>query len=88
MYTRRNEGLFQGVAPGIGAGTAAAQTKGSTALAYGFGSVPLGAHLVGGVGVYSPLRIDSEWATPDQYAGRFLATSSKIQADRSCSIAP
>ena len=79
-YSRRNEALFQGLGPGIGAGTAAAQTKASTTLAYGFASVPLGAHLVSGAGIYEPLRLDSEWATPDQYAGRFLATSSRIKA--------
>jgi long-chain fatty acid transport protein len=79
-YTRRNEELFQGLAPGIAAGTAAAQTKGATTLAYGFGSVPLGTRLVSGIGIYSPLRIDSEWAVPDAYAGRFLATSSQIKA--------
>jgi long-subunit fatty acid transport protein len=42
--------------------------------------VPLGAHLVSGVGIYSPLRIDSEWANPNLYAGRFLATQSQIKA--------
>jgi long-chain fatty acid transport protein len=79
-YTRRNEELFQGFAPGIGAGTAAQQTKTNTTLAYGFGSAPLGAHLVSGIGVYSPIHAGSEWAAPDQYAGRFLATQSQIKA--------
>jgi long-chain fatty acid transport protein len=79
-YTRRNEELFQGFTPGIAQGSAAQQTKANTTLAYGFGSVPLGAHLVSGVGIYSPLRIDSEWAAPAQYAGRFLATRSQIKA--------
>src|ERR1051325_11574871 len=79
-YTRRNEALFQGLAPGIGAGTAAQQTKASTTLAYGFVSAPLGPHIVSGVGIYSPLRLDSEWAAPDQFAGRFIATRSQIKA--------
>lgn len=78
-YGRRNEGLFQGLPPGIGAGTTGEQKKGSTILPYGFVSVPMGKHLVSGVGIYSPLRIESEWATPDQYAGRFSATSSRIE---------
>src|SRR6266568_1054012 len=35
-YTRRNEGLFQGLAPGIAAGTASEQTKVGTTLPYVF----------------------------------------------------
>jgi long-chain fatty acid transport protein len=78
-YVRRGEGLFQGLPPGIAAGTTAAQVKGGTTLPFVFGTVPLGAHLVSGIGIYSPLRIESQWATPDTYAGRFLAASSRIE---------
>jgi len=79
-YTRRGEGLFQGLAPGIAAGTAAEQKKSGTALPFAFVTLPVGGHVVSGVGLYSPLRIDSEWAAPEQYAGRFLATRSRIEA--------
>jgi long-chain fatty acid transport protein len=78
-YTRRAEGLFQGLPPGIAGGTTGEQKKGSTTLPYAFGTLPLGAHLVSGIGIYSPLRMESEWATPETYAGRFIATNSRIQ---------
>jgi long-chain fatty acid transport protein len=78
-YTKHAEGLFQGLPPGIAAGTAAKQQSASTTLPFLFGTAPLGGHLVSGIGIYSPLRIDSKWATPETYAGRFLATSSLIQ---------
>jgi long-chain fatty acid transport protein len=78
-YTKRAEGLFQGLPPGIAAGTAAAEKSGATTLPFGFAAVPLGPHLVSGVGIYSPLRFESNWAAPDTYAGRFLATRSRIE---------
>jgi long-chain fatty acid transport protein len=78
-YTKHAEGLFQGLPPGIGAGTAAKQESGSTTLPFVFGTAPLGGHLVSGIGIYSPLRIESKWAAPQTYAGRFLATRSLIQ---------
>jgi long-chain fatty acid transport protein len=78
-YNRRAEGLFQGLPPGVAAGMTAEQKKGGTTLPFVFITLPLGAHLVSGVGIYSPLRIESVWATPDTYAGRFLATSSRIE---------
>lgn len=79
-YARRAEGLFQGFTPGIGAGTASEQKKSSTMLPFGFVSAPLGAHLVTGLGVYQPLRIDSQWSDPATFAGRAFATSSRIEA--------
>jgi long-chain fatty acid transport protein len=77
-YSKTAEGLFQGFTPGIAGGTAAEQETGSATLPFGFVTVPIGAKIVSGIGVYKPLRIDSQWADPGAYAGRFLATSSKI----------
>jgi long-chain fatty acid transport protein len=77
-YTKRAEGLFQGLPPGIAAGTTAAQKSGTATLPFVFGTAPFGAHLVSGIGIYSPLRIESNWTAPDTYAGRFLATRSRI----------
>jgi len=79
-HARLGEGLFQGFSPGIAAGTAAEQKKASTTLPFAFASAPIGAHLVSGVGIYTPLRIDSEWADGATYAGRFLATRSRIES--------
>jgi long-chain fatty acid transport protein len=76
--TKPNELLYQGLAPGAGAGTAAEQTTKTTTLPFLFATVPLGKHFVTGASLYTPLRIDSEWRDPASYAGRFLATSSRL----------
>src|ERR1044071_6359349 len=76
---RAGQVLFQGTAPGIAAGTTGEQKTPLMTLPYAFLTAPLGKRLVSGVGIYSPYREQSEWATPSSYAGRFLATRSRIE---------
>jgi len=75
---RAGQVLFQGTSPGIAAGTTGEQKTPLMTLPYAFLTAPLGKYLVSGVGIYSPYREQSEWATPSSYAGRFLATRSRI----------
>src|ERR1044071_5427135 len=75
-----NNSLYQGLPPGVGAGTAAQQVTPKTVQPQAFLSLPLGASLVFGTGFYHPFRMQTEWASPSQFAGRFTATSSRIDA--------
>lgn len=75
-----NESLYQGLPPGIGAGTAAEQTTPQTLQPHAFASLPVGAHAVFGTGFYHPFHMSTEWASPSQFAGRFDATSSSVEA--------
>jgi len=71
---------FQGVSPGIGAGTTGEQKSKMVTLPYAFLTAPLGARAVSGLGAYAPYRLRSEWADPNVFSGRYLATSSEIEA--------
>lgn len=75
-----NESLYQGLPPGVGAGTASRQTTPRTNLPHAFLALPVRKHAVFGIGYYHPFRMQTEWAAPDQFAGRFVATSSMIEA--------
>jgi len=77
---RANQVLFQGTAPGLGAGTTGEQKTPLLTMPYAFITVPLGGRIVSGIGLYSPYRAQSDWATPGTYAGRFMATRSRIEA--------
>jgi long-chain fatty acid transport protein len=74
-----NQSLYQGLPPGVGAGTASQQTTPRTIQPHAFVALPLGAHAVFGTGFYHPFRMHTEWAAPDQFAGRFVATSSEVE---------
>lgn len=75
-----NESLYQGLPPGPGAGTAAEQTTPRTLLPHAFIALPLGANAVFGTGFYHPFAMHTDWKKPDVFAGRFVATSSNIDA--------
>jgi long-chain fatty acid transport protein len=74
-----NESLYQGLPPGIGAGTAAEQKKPKNILPHLFIALPLGNNAVMGAGYYHPFQLHTEWADPGNFAGRFIATSSKVE---------
>ena len=74
-----NHSFYQGLPPGAGAGTAAQQTTPRAMQPHLFAAIPLGANAVLGTGFYHPFRMNTEWTGPDQFAGRFVATSSKIE---------
>src|SRR5688572_1059437 len=74
-----NESLFQGLG-GIGGGTAAEQETPLATVPHVFGTIPFGANIVTGVGVYSPFRMRTEWAEPELFAGRRLAYESELNS--------
>lgn len=78
--TKFNESLYQGLPPGIGAGTVGEQETPLQTVPHIFGTVPFGPNIVTGVGVYSPFRMQTEWADPDTFAGRRLAYASELDS--------
>ena len=80
MGSEFKDSLYQGLPPGIGAGTAAQQARPRTIVPHVFATVPLGQNGVFGTGFYHPFRMQTDWEAPNQFAGRFTATSSKIEA--------
>jgi long-chain fatty acid transport protein len=79
-FSSKREATFQGLPPGIGAGTTAAQKNKMTMLPYAFASAPLSPRVVAGVGAYTSYLTRSEWSEPASFSGRYLATSSEIKA--------
>lgn len=69
---------YQGTAPGIGGGTVGERDLGLDAVPHAFITLPLGKSAVSGTGIYAPFRMNSEWADVATFAGRNIATSSKI----------
>jgi long-chain fatty acid transport protein len=72
--------LFQGLPPGVATATTGEQKNPRANLPFAYAVLPFGGRSVIGVGVYSPLRNDVDWADPGTYAGRFLAVQSTIKA--------
>jgi long-chain fatty acid transport protein len=77
--TQPSDQLYQGLPPGPGAGTAAERTTTRAIVPYVFATVPIGSRVTGGIGYYTPMRLDSEWSDPALYAGRAIATRSRIE---------
>jgi long-chain fatty acid transport protein len=75
-----NESLYQGLTPGIGTGTTGEQETELTTVPHVFGTIPFGAHIVTGVGVYSPFGMKTEWADPATYPGRRIAYRSELSS--------
>lgn len=78
--TALNEGLYQGLSPGIGSGTTGAQQKPLRFPVQGYATLPLGDRLVAGLGVFSPFQLTTQWADPGTFAGRFLSVRSGINS--------
>ena len=74
----QNESHYQGLPPGIGAGTAAQQDRFFQVPASAFMALPLGAKVKLGVGLYTPFALRTGWADPDNFAGRFISTRSQL----------
>lgn len=73
-----NESLYQGLAPGVGAGTAAEQSTPVEFPAHLYAVLPLGERGVVGVGIYSPFLLSTQWQDEGEFAGRFVATGAEI----------
>ena len=72
---------YQGLAPGSGAGTTGEQDNSVTVIPHAFATLPLPKTKKGvlGIGTYSPFRVKNEWATPETFSGRFIASASEIK---------
>ena len=70
--------LFQGVAPGAGAGTTAQQPKTKTVAPQAFLTVPFLSRMTFGLGTYTPFRMHSEWTPASTFGGRLVAVRSRI----------
>lgn len=75
-----NESLYQGLPPGLGIGTTAEQEPKLDTLPFAFATLPLGDRIVSGIGVYTPYRMRTQWADPETFAGRFIATESELMS--------
>ena len=75
-----NESLYQGLPPGIGTATTGEQETPLATLPHAFLTLPFGDRMVVGLGAFSSFRLHTEWAHAETYAGRFLATTSAIEA--------
>lgn len=78
--TAFNESLYQGLPPGIGAGTTGAQETPITYPPFAYVTLPFGERMVAGVGAWSPFRMHTEWADAGTFAGRYAATEAEIEA--------
>jgi long-chain fatty acid transport protein len=75
-----NELQYQGLSPGIGAGTTGEQEKFTAWPAHAYALLPLGPKLKLGFGVSSPYSFKTQWANPDNsFPGRLLSKSSELQ---------
>jgi long-chain fatty acid transport protein len=71
---------YQGRAPGIGAGTVGEQTTSIDIAPSLFATMPFNDRIVLGGGAYASMRTRSDWESPDEFSGRYLATQSSIDA--------
>lgn len=79
-YTVLNESLYQGLPSGIGAGTSSDQRDLDEIVPQIYGVMPLTPRIRIGVGLHTPFLLETEWAMPEDFAGRFIASSAKILA--------
>lgn len=84
-----NELQYQGIAPGVGAGTTGEQDKAYSWPLHAYAVKPLGPKLKLGIGIASPYSFSTQWANPDDsFPGRFVSKSSELQTyDASTTIA-
>lgn len=73
-----NESLYQGLSPGIGAGTAAEQDEYMALQPHVYLALPMGPSLKVGVGIYSPFFHDASWIDLGSFAGREISTGSEL----------
>ncbi len=73
-----NESLFQGLSPGVAAGTNGEQDVSTKYLVHAYLVKPLNPIVVLGVGLNQPFHLDTSWASPDTFAGREVATAAEL----------
>lgn len=75
-----NESLYQGLEPGIGAGTAGEQDPWMTLQPHVYAALPIRPDLTASVGIYSPFFLETRWIDPDSFAGREITTAAELIA--------
>jgi long-chain fatty acid transport protein len=75
-----NQSLYQGHAPGIGAGATGEQQTGVLLPTHAYLVKPLGATGVAGLGVYSPFGFSTGWKDADGFVGRHVATRAEMSS--------
>ena len=75
-----NESLYQGLPPGIGVGATGEQETSPAIPPHAYVTLPVGRRMVAGVGLYSPFRMNTEWADPGAFVARHQVTKSSIEA--------
>ena len=73
-----NESLYQGLPPGIGAGTTGAQDDAMSFLPHVYFATPLSDNVKLGLGLTSPFFFDTDWLDPGSFAGRYLTSSAEL----------
>lgn len=74
-----SEGLFQGLPPGIAAGTNGERENPDAILPHLYLVKAVSPRVVLGLGVYSPFELDVAWRDPGSFAGRTLSLASAIE---------
>lgn len=73
-----NESLYQGLTPGVGAGTTGEQDAEMTPLLHLYAIMALGPKFKAGIGVNMPFLLRTKWKSPDAFSGRFISVRSKL----------
>lgn len=73
-----NQSLYQGLTPGIGAGTTGQQATQMRFPAEAWATLPLADRVVSGVGAYSPFLFSTDWSNPASFAGRYISERSQL----------
>ncbi len=73
-----NDGLYQGLPPGPGAGTTGEESTSFLFPPHAYVAKPMGPNAVLALGVYTPFLLNVEWADPGSFAGRFVSTRSQL----------
>ncbi len=75
-----NEGHYQGLPPGIGAGTSGEQERVLGLQPNAYLVKPLSPVVKLGVAAYSPFGFDIEWSAPDSFSGRPISLTSQLRS--------
>lgn len=75
-----NESQYQGLGPGVGAGTAGEQESGMSLPAHAFTALPLSPKIKLGVGIYTPFAFQTRWDNADNFSGRFLTHEAALNS--------
>ena len=75
-----NESLYQGLAPGPGAGTTGEQRDLTEIVPQLYTVFPISPRLKAGLAIDTPFLLETEWSTPETFAGRRITSSAQILA--------